>query len=154
MMEHAKSFSLFLVVGILATLLTNWLQSTFIFDFLSANLITLLIALVAINTTTLSVVLTKIREITDKIGGNFSNTAKEMKVSITEQVILIIVTAITQVMAGSPLVTSSFPSMHFVSSVILIGVFSYSLYILYDTANSVFVILQFENSISKDKNGK
>ena len=74
MIEHAKSISLFLVIGLLATLLAEWLQSDFISTFLSENLITLLIALVAINTTTLSVVLTKIREISDQLGGDFSRT--------------------------------------------------------------------------------
>jgi len=153
MIEHAKSISLFLVIGLLATLLAEWLQSDFISTFLSENLITLLIALVAINTTTLSVVLTKIREISDQLGGDFSRTAKEMKLSIAEQVVLVILAVITQVIGSSSLINHSYPLITFISDVVLVSIFSYAIYILYDTANSVFVILQFENqdAIKKDK---
>lgn len=151
MMEYVKNISLFLLIGLIFTTLTDWLQSNFILAFLSSNLITLLIALVAINTTTLSVVLTKIREISDKMGGDFSATASEMKLALVEQVILIIVTAVTQIISESSLIKSSYPSTDFVASVILVSIFSYAIHILYDTANSIFVILDFENSTNKDK---
>lgn len=152
MMDHAKNISLFLVIGLIVTLLSNWLQSDFIFTFLSQNLITLLIALVAINTTTTSVVLTKIREIADTLGGNFTSTAKEMKVSIAEQVILIILAVIVQVIGASSLIQTGYPLITHISNVLLIAIFSYSIYILHDTANSVFVILQFENGLQKSNN--
>lgn len=145
MIEHAKNISLFLIIGLLVTLLAKWLQSVFISTFLSENLITLLVALVAINTTTLSVVLTKIREISDQLGGDFSRTAKEMKLSIAEQVVLVILAVLTQVIGSSSLINHSYPIIGFISDVILVSIFSYAIYILYDTANSVFVILQFEN---------
>ena len=151
MIEQAKNISLFLLIGLILTAVTNWLESDFIVDFLSSNLITLLIALIAINTTTLSVVLTKIREISDRLGGDFSNTAREMKLSLVEQVILVVVTTITQVMKESVLVASAFPSIGFISSVIMIGVFAYAIHILYDTANSIFVILNFENTLSQNR---
>lgn len=154
MIEHAKNISLFLIIGLLITLIADWLQSNFVSKFLSENLITLLVALVAINTTTLSVVLTKIREISDKFGGDFSRTAKEMKLSITEQVILVILAVITQVIGTSSLINVNFPVVTFISEVILVSIFSYAIYILYDTANSVFVILQFENKNAKTKDDK
>lgn len=151
MMEHAKNISLFFVIGLIVTAISHLLQSDYITKFLSENLITLLIALVAINTTTLSVVLTKIRDISDKLGGNFSRTAKEMKISIVEQVVLVVLSVITQILGTSTLIISVFPGICFVSDVVLIGIFSYALYILYDTANSVFVILNFENINSKSQ---
>ena len=145
MIEHAKNISLFLVIGFVINFIAERLQSDFISTFLSENLITLLIALVAINTTTLSVVLTKIREISDQLGGDFTRTAKEMKTSIAEQVILVILASVTQMISTSSLIKASFPLITFISNVVLIAIFSYAIYILYDTANSVFVILQFEN---------
>ena len=151
MIEHLKNISLFLVIGLLVTAVSRWLQSDFISEFLAQNLITLLIALVAINTTTLSVVLTKIREITDQLGGDFTITAREMKLSIVEQVVLIISSIVVQVIGTSSLLNASFPMLGFVSSVILVAIFSYAIYILYDTANSVFVILRFESSLPKIK---
>ncbi|MEW6586240.1 MAG: hypothetical protein AB1442_11605 [Nitrospirota bacterium] len=152
MMEYIKNISLFLIIGLIVTWLANWLQSDFLTDFLSENLITLLIALVAINTTTMSVVLTKIREITDKLGGNFTRTAKEMKVSIIEQVVLVIIAVIIQVIGASELIKTNFPPITFFANVVLVAIFSYALNVLYDTAKSVFVILQFENETSKPKN--
>jgi hypothetical protein len=148
-MEHAKNISLYFVIGLIVTLLANWLQSAFISTFLSENLITLLIALVAINTTTLSVVLTKIRELADQLGGDFSRTAKEMKISIAEQVILVILAVAIQIIGTSALIVAKFPLVTLVSNVFLTSIFAYALYILYDTANSVFVILKFENDNSK-----
>jgi hypothetical protein len=68
MIDRVKTISLFLLSGLIVNFLVSWLKSNFISEFLTHNLITLLIALVAINTTTLSVVLTKIREIMDKMG--------------------------------------------------------------------------------------
>jgi uncharacterized membrane protein YkvI len=154
MMEHAKNISLFLVVGILITWLDHQLQSNFISKFLSENLITLLIALVAINTTTISVVLTKIREISDQLGGDFSRTAKEMKASIAEQIALVVLALITQVIGSSSLISTNYPLVTFITEVILVAIFSYAIYILYDTANSVFVILQFENHNTSRKDNK
>ena len=145
MIEHAKNVSLFTVIGLIITLAASWLQSNFISDFLAENLITLLIALIAINTTTLSVVLTKIREISDRMGGDFSKTAREMKLSIIEQVALVVLAVIVQLIGTSSLINSHFQLISFVRDVILVAIFSYAIYILYDTADSVFVILQFEN---------
>src|SRR5690349_12926656 len=122
MIEHLKNISLFLLIGLLVTALSRWLQSNFISQFLAQNLITLLIALVAINTTTLSVVLTKIREIMDQLGGDFTRTAREMKLSIVEQVALIIAAIVVQVINTSSLIKAIFPSADFVASVILVGI--------------------------------
>ena len=38
---------------------------------------------------------------------------------------------------------TQFPAIGFISDVALVAVLAYALYILYDTANSVFVILEF-----------
>ena len=121
-------------------------NSDFLSGFLSQNLVTLLIALVAINTTTLSVVLTKVREISDKLGGNFNRTAKEMKISIIEQVVLIVIAIIIQIIRASKILQVQFSSINFIADVILVAILSYALYILYDTANSIFVILEFKDS--------
>jgi hypothetical protein len=154
MMEHAKNISLFLIIGLIITFLANWLQSDFISKFLSANLITLLIALIAINATTLSVVLTKIRELADRHGGDFSRTATEMKTSILEQVVLVIFAGVIEIIGSSSLISSKLPVITFISNVFLTGIFSYAIYILYDTANSVFVILNFENNMAKNEDKK
>ena len=54
------------------------MESDFIIGFLTNNMITILIALLAINSATLSIVLSKLKELIDKKGGNmaFVNTKK------------------------------------------------------------------------------
>jgi hypothetical protein len=143
MMDYVKNISFFLIIGLAVNLLVGWLKSDFLTSFLSANLITLLIALVAINTTTLSVVLTKVRELADKLGGNFDRTAKEMRISIIEQLVLIVAAILIQIVRASEILKIQFPAINFISDVALVAVLAYALYILYDTANSVFVILKF-----------
>jgi uncharacterized protein YacL len=75
-----------------------------------------------------------------------------MKVSIIEQVVLIGVAIIVQIFVGSDLINKQFPSIFFVSNVLLSAIFFYAIYILFDTANSIFVILEFEND--KDTKNK
>ncbi len=133
------------MVGIVVNLVVTWLKSDFLSEFLSCNLITVLIALVAINTTTTSVVLTKVREIADQLGGHFERTAAEMKLSITEQLVLIVVAIMVQVLGASKVLVAWLPSVRFVTDVLLVAILAYAIYILRDTASSVFVILQFEN---------
>ena len=82
-----------IVVGYLLTQLQLFLGSCYLINFLKQNLITLLVALIAINSATLSILLTKIRELLDKTGqiSSFDNTKKQMIISIREQVIIVFV---------------------------------------------------------------
>ena len=75
-----------IVVGYLLTQLQLFLGSCYLINFLKQNLITLLVALIAINSATLSILLTKIRELLDKTGqiSSFDNTKKQMIISIRE----------------------------------------------------------------------
>lgn len=135
--------SVFISVGLacMAYFALNAIGSTYIVDFLKANLINIQIGLLAINTATLGVVLTKLRDLVDS-GiplAAFSRTRKEMLVSIKEQVALI-VTSLALLSVGEA------KSMPFVVptdllQILLIACFAYSLLILYDTAKSVFVVL-------------
>lgn len=142
--DYLKSFSLFILLGVSVHFVCTLLESDFLIDFLSNNLITLLIALLAINTTTGSVVMTKLRDIIERHGGDFSLTLGQLKLSIIEQLIFIIFAVLILVLLGSkptielneyikPLLESG-----------LIAVFIASLHNLYDTASSIFVILGWE----------
>jgi hypothetical protein len=151
MIEQAKNMSLFLIISIFVNWISNAIESNFIATFLSDELITLLIALVAINTTTLGVVLTKVKDISDDYTWDFSGTIKEMKLSIHEQIFLIISAIIIQIVQNSEIIKTDSPAILFITQVVLIAIFFYFIYILYDTANSIFVILDFENKNNKSK---
>ena len=145
MIDAIKDVCLYLVVAAVFTVATHWLGSNVLDRYLTEQLITVLIALLAINTTTSGVVMTKLKEISDARGGNFSLTIKELKSSVTEQLIFIILAVIILVLRGSGVVLASHPWADLILEVALVAVFVAALYTLFDTARSIFVILEFEN---------
>lgn len=119
------------------------IQSDFVYVFLKSNITNLQIALLAINVATLSIVLTKIRELSDRYENknSFELTRGEMLLSIKEQIGLIVASLLI-----ISLETSKTAYFHFSSNVfqaLLLTSFIYSLLILYDTAQSVFIILDY-----------
>jgi hypothetical protein len=154
MMEHIKNATLFLVISAIVQSISVWLQSDFMESFLKANLITLLLALMAINTTTISVIMTKLREISDDSGVDFSKTISSMKESIVEQVILLVIAVLILIVQSSVLLSNMWNGMNTVTTILLITTFLYAVQILYDTAQGVFVIAYKENALLKDRNHK
>lgn len=146
MSELVKNICVYLVVGLLLHGLSVWLRSDFLGDFLTENLIILLFALLAINTTTISVIMTKLRDITGKSRVGFGRTTKAMKNSILEQLVLIVVAAVALVVKESDVISAWWGSSGFVLNVILVAVFVWAVHVLYDTANGIFVILEYEES--------
>ena len=89
-----KTSFISLGAGFLAQFIQSWVGSCYLDTFLKNNLINLLVALLAINSATMGIVLTKIRELADKhntSAGVFNSTKREMLISIKEQITLIIV---------------------------------------------------------------
>lgn len=133
------------VVGYLTAKLELFFGTINLSGFLINNLITILVALLAINSATLSIVLTKIREIIDK--NNMSNDAfakskSEMMFSLKEQVALIIFSIPLIVLYKSKFIVLF--NLSIVLNTCLISIFIFSIFILYDTAKSVFVVLEFK----------
>lgn len=142
MMDLLKNISLCIVGGLILNGVSVWIGSDFLGEFLKANLITLLVALLAINTTTISVIMTKLRELS-KDTRVFSNSMREMRVSIVEQVVLIVLAVFLQTIMSSRLYVWTDVGA-FLLSTALLAIFFYAIHILWDTANGVFVILSFE----------
>lgn len=150
MIEFFKRLCLFLVISVIINVCSRKLQSNFLSAFMDANLITILLALMAINSTTNSVILTKLKDLSDKNKVNLKNTVKEMKVSIIEQLWLIILASFGLIVKKSEIVVKYYKSVDLVLDIFLVIIFCYSIHILYDTANAVFVILQHENNNKKE----
>ncbi len=141
MKEHLKNISFIIVISTIVVIFCNYLQTDFLFKYLTNNLISLLLTLLAINTATLGLIASKMQDIlVNKPQFNFSNTIKEMKLSLLEQIILITITIITLVLQDSKVVI--FNHKDLVSNIILIGVLIYSINILWDTGKSVFVVIE------------
>lgn len=137
-------------IGYMLYSLSKSLQSDYIDKFIIDNLITLLVALLAINTTTISVILTKLYEITKQYKGiDFNRSIHEMRTSITEQVVLIALSAVALILKTSVKLNQMYSYSDLVVGVALLALFVFAIQILYDTANGVFIILRFEADIVK-----
>lgn len=130
-------------IGFLFYFFQKILGSTFLIEFLKQNLITIMLALLAINTTTLSIVLTKIRELIDNTKiDTFNKTKSSMLSSIIEQIVLVVLSLILFIILDSVWIIGKINIELFIH-VTCIAVFIYDIQILYDTCKSVFVILSY-----------
>ena len=138
-----KHFFFSLGVAFLLMEMQMLLESNYITNFLKQSLVTILIALLAINCTTLGIVLTKIRELIDssKEYRAFDKTKKEMLLSIKEQIVLIGISLVLLLIQDSKWLQLHLCFVNLVQMLIM-TCFVYGIMILYDTAKSVFVILE------------
>lgn len=140
-MKLLKDILIALVVAYFARLLETRIKSDFLIPFLTGNLVTILIALLAINATTLGIILTKLRDISDVLEQpqRFQKTRGAMLNSLREQIFLIGLSSLVLILLGS--VMPSLSPFSATLDVLLIGIFVYAMLILYDTAKGVFVLL-------------
>lgn len=146
MMFHVLKTSLIsLGVGFLAELVNGWLSSQFLIKFFEGNLITILVALLAINAATMGIVLTKIRDLIDRNGGSefFRKTRAQMLLSVKEQIGLIVfATSLLAIKSGAAMANA--PNVPLLVNSVITGIFVYALIVLYDTAKSVLIIVDYE----------
>lgn len=141
-----KTALISLGVGFLAEIINGWLSSQYLSAFFAANLITILVALLAINAATMGIVLTKIRDLIDNKGGveYFQKTRAQMLLAIKEQIGLVVfATVLLMIKSVAPI--SGIANMPFFLNSIVAGVFVYALIFLYDTAKSVLIIVDYES---------
>ncbi|EMB20016.1 hypothetical protein [Treponema denticola] len=121
-----------------------YVNSEYITSFLKENLITIIVSLLAVNTATTGIVLTKIRELIDNSQNkiSFTNSKNEMKKSIIEQIVLVILALFFLTLTGSGLIKNSIQLQQIID-IFCCTIFIYDLFILYDTAKSVFIIIDF-----------
>ena len=143
MIDAIKTFSMMVLIGAAVRLFSDWIDSHYIMRFLDSNLINLQIALLAINTTTAGVVLSRMRELIDKTGANFNLTISAFKKSTYEQIFLIFSSITLLTLINSTTFTASAPHSKIALECLLISVFLTSLYNLYDNAKSIFIIIGY-----------
>ena len=140
-----KTFIMSIGIGFLAQILQSSLETNYLNNFLSQNLITILIALLAINSATLGIVLTKIRDLVERHGNAqcFNSTKKQMILSIKEQIVLIVFAVIFLTVVSSRLI-SGHENLKMLFDTTVIAIFAYALFVLYDTAKGVLIIIDFD----------
>jgi hypothetical protein len=143
--QVAKTMFFSLGAGFACQLAQDWLGSPYFTDFLKANLINILIALLAVNSATMGIVLTKIRELIEKHGhgDTFQQSRSQFLLSVKEQVGLIAGAIVLLTVSQSKFVKDVPNASMFFGSAIA-GIFVYSMLILYDTAKGVLIIIDYE----------
>lgn len=107
--------------------------------FFQQNLISLLTTLLAINVAVLGIVLGRIVAL-NQSGENFANTKKEILKSLKEQVALIGLSLVLSIFSAKGKYDLYPCLVNYLISVLLMSVFFYAIYILYDTAKSLIDI--------------
>lgn len=147
-----------LSLGFIFNLMQGWVGSCYLSVFLHENLITLLVALLAINSATMGIVLTKIRDLIEvekaksedegaKAAACFGLTRANMLQSVKEQISLIVVAVVIFILADSDSL-AAIKNFNMLVQSCIIGIFAYSLMILYDTSKGVLIIVDYDSANS------
>ena len=129
-------------------MISYYLESNFLLDFLSSNLIIILLTLLAINTATTGLLSIKMAELETKFSDlDFKKTYSEMKLSLKEQIVLIVLSLLVLIVNDSKLIEFQFKN--FIIGTFLTCIFIYALDILRDTGISVFNLLGLASDINK-----
>ena len=143
-----KNISFYIIIGFIITLLSTYLKSDFLFKYLQDNIIGLLLTLLAINTATLGLIASKIQDMLEKHPKiSFENTVREMKFSLTEQVVLVGISIVVLIVLDSEITVFQFKKVAL--NTILVSVLTYSINILWDTGKAVFVIIELIQNMNK-----
>lgn len=147
-MKTVKNISFFVIISFILNLISYYLESNFLLEFLSSNLIIILLTLLAINTATTGLLSIKIAELETKFNDlDFNSTYIEMKFSLKEQIILIILSLLVLILKDSKLI--DFQCENFIIGTFLTTIFIYAIDILRDTGISVFELLELASKIDK-----
>jgi hypothetical protein len=138
-----KNVCFFIVGALFINLLSTLLQSTYLSKFLHDNVINILINLLAINTATTGIVLTKLKEISEKHNDfDFEESYKELKNALYEQIILIALSLIALIFRDSELIRCKLMYHNFIFDTLITAIFLNSLDVLRDTGKAIFVIIK------------
>jgi hypothetical protein len=139
-MNTLKNISFLLVMSFIYSLVADKLQSVFIFIYLKDNIISILTTLLAINTATLGLIASKIQDVIIKYPTlDFNNSMSEMKKSLLELFMLIILSLISLLFSESPIICFEFKDIFF--NTILLSILLYAVNVLWDSGKAVFIII-------------
>lgn len=142
-MKIILRISAYFSLSIILNALSYFLDSPFLGNFLCANIITIIITLMAINTVTSSFLVAKLQEIEEKFKYDLSEVYREIKRGLLYQIILILVAIILLIIKDSKyLKTVNNERLTIIINLLLTIIFICSLDILRDTGMSMFEIIK------------
>lgn len=142
-MDYLKDISLFLLIAFFANIISYLIGTDFILEYLKLNLITVQLGLLAINTATCGLVVSKLQEIKEKHREvDISPITKQLLLSLKEQIVLIVIGVLLMLLLSSKLINHIIYSSYirFGLETVLVAVFVNSVQVLWDTGKSVFVL--------------
>jgi len=146
-----KHILITLLISIILYEFQKFTKSDYILQFLSNNLITIIVALLAINTTTLGIVFSKINDIpinTTEAEDSLKNASGQMKNSIYEQLILVLLSIILFTLFNAQFINCT-TYLKIGIDIFCIAIFVYDLILLYDTSKSIFIIFDNKTCVKK-----
>ena len=149
--KFTKMFLMFFSLALLLEIVMRALESKYLINFLTSNILSILLAFLAINTATLGVIASKVQEIIARFGNvTFNSTINEMYFSLKEQVWLLFFSLVFLILQDSKIIDFQYKDLILNSS--LTCIFFYSVYILWDTGKAVFVITNLTNNMPNSNN--
>lgn len=136
------------MIALLVNLFSYLVGTDFLLVYLKANLTTIQLGLMAINTATCGLVVSKLQEIKEKHREiNIKPITRELLASLKEQIVLILLGVILMLLLASNVIKQMNYCEHiiFALETLLIAVFVNSVQVLWDTGKSVFVLTDIMN---------
>lgn len=134
--------------GLIIDFVNYLLKSDLLLIFLKSNILTILLAVLAINISSLSLILSKIKEISIKLKQlnqqfNFDESISFMKNTVIEQVLLILIVSISLIFLGSRIIFLQ--KYSFIFNAALYGSFIHSIYISWHLVKAIFKITEIDD---------
>lgn len=149
MMNFAKNISFYIIISFVLCYIAYIVQSNSLFVYLRNNIVGLLLTLLAINTATSGLIASKMQDLVSNFPEfNFRDTIKQMKLSLLEQIVLIMLSVISLIIQGSQII--KFSHKDFTLDVVLVTIMVYSIAILWDTGKAVFVVIEEIQKMNKN----
>lgn len=151
-MKKFNKISVCLLIAIGINWLCGVLKSDYPAKFLEDKIVEVLITLIAINAATVTIIVTKLEEISRKYQVDLSKSIKSVKESIYIQITLVIVSFFCLILFNSKLIRETFPeSYKSFFDTILLTAFLCAIAILQDTGLAIFVINDHTSNIKEPK---
>jgi len=142
-MRIIKNILMYFAISFIIMIVSDSLGSSFLLQFLKKDLLAILIALFGLNVAILSILISKLSDSKKQYPNlELKEITQEMKLSLVEFIVLIGIALLCLILIGSEKLTFQCKEITF--STFLLSTLIYSLVIIWDTGNSIFVLVQEE----------
>jgi len=148
-MNYLYKTAFFILTGFLASYICQVIGSDYLRDFLSSQLVGIIITLMAINTATCSFLIAKLDDLKKGKPIDFSKTTTSIKNSLIEQVIIMSLAIVIGVLSSSKTINYNNINSDLIFTSLRCAIFINTIQILNDTGLLMFDIFE---SINTNKN--